>query len=333
MRTILAAITLVFGLAPTVSMVQAADVNIQIGWTPGTSPRFFVARDQQAFQKAGLAPQYSKFITGPTMLAALKGEDIDVAFMTTPPAIFGLAQELDIRVFFIESDASGTQALVSTTQAAMKSLADQKGRVIGVTYGTSAHYALLKSLEKFKLTQADVKILDMQPSAMLPAFINGNIAGAWSWDPWTAKMENEGGMLVGSLTTMQLPMPGVWVVRTKWLSGNKDAVQRFINAMDATTSYMKTHEGEAVSALGKELGVDPDLAKRIYGRIQVPELPAQIKGYVADLGTVETKEQSGMFAHMKDIATFFFDLKRIPVNPNVAIAIDPEPLETYLKTK
>jgi ABC-type nitrate/sulfonate/bicarbonate transport system substrate-binding protein len=328
-------IFLLFGLLLNCSLIShvcaADEPSIRIGWAPGTSPRFFVAHNQQTFQKAGLVPQFSKFITGPTMLAALKGEDIDVAFMTTPPAIFGLAQGLEIQVFFIESDAAGTQALVSTKQAAMKSFADQKAKTIGVTYGTSAHYALLKSLEDVKLTDADITILDMQPTAMLPAFINRNIDGAWSWDPWTAKMENEGGVLVGSLTTMRLPMPGVWVVRTKWLEGNKEAVQRFIKAMDIATGYMRTHEGEAVSALGKELGVDADLAQRIYRRIDVPDLSLQIEGYIAALGTTKTKQQSGMFTHMEDLGKFFFDLKRIPVNPNIAVAIDPEPLETYLK--
>ena len=79
------------------------------------------------FKKVELAAEFTRFTAGPAMLAALKGEDIDITFMTTAPAIFGLSQGLDLKVFFIESDAADTQALVSTKQAAMKSLADQKG--------------------------------------------------------------------------------------------------------------------------------------------------------------------------------------------------------------
>jgi ABC-type nitrate/sulfonate/bicarbonate transport system substrate-binding protein len=123
--------------------VRAADLSIRIGYQPGTAPRFFVARDQQFFQKAELAPDYSKFISGPSMLAALQGENIDVAFMTTPPVVFGLSQGLGIKVFFVESDAAKTQALVSTKDASIKSFADQKGKKIAVTFGTSAHYGLL----------------------------------------------------------------------------------------------------------------------------------------------------------------------------------------------
>jgi taurine transport system substrate-binding protein len=312
--------------------VRAADLPIRIGYQPGTAPRFFVARDQHFFQKAGLAPDYSKFISGPTMLAALKGENIDVAFMTTPPVVFGLSQGIDIRVFFVESEASETQALVSTKDAGMKSFADQKGKKIAVTFGTSAHYGLLKSLEAAKVPGSDVTILNMQPSAMLPAFIKGDVAGAWAWDPWTAKMQHENGMLVGSLGTLHQPMPGVWVVRTKWLTQNGDAVQRFIKALDVVVDYIKSDSADAVKAIEAELGVDYPTAQLIYSRIDVPPLPKQINGYVAAFGTSSTKGGSGMATHMNDLANFFLQQKQIPVKPDVVTAIDPQPLEKYLDT-
>lgn len=313
--------------------VHAADLPIRIGYQPGTAPRFFVARDQQFFQKAGLTPDYSKFISGPTMLAALQGENIDVAFMTTPPVVFGLSQGIDIRVFFVESDAAKTQALVSTSDGGIKSFADQKGKKIAVTFGTSAHYGLLKSLEAAKVPASDVTILNMQPSAMLPAFIKDDVAGAWTWDPWTAKMQHENGTLVGSLGTLDLPMPGVWVVRTKWLAQNGDAIQRFIKALDMAADSMKSNSADAVKAIEAELGVDHDTAQLIYSRIDVPSLPAQINGYIAALGTSNSKGNAGMAAHMNDLANFFLQQKQIPVRPDVVAAIDPQPLEKYLHTQ
>jgi len=107
MRKLLGSIALLLGALGFSPAGLAADMAIRIGYQPGTAPRFFVARDQQFFQKAGLAPDYVKFISGPPMLAALQSEDVDVAFMTTPPAIFALSQGIDVCVFFIESDRPG----------------------------------------------------------------------------------------------------------------------------------------------------------------------------------------------------------------------------------
>jgi taurine transport system substrate-binding protein len=330
MRRLLGLGALFLGVSALMTAGRAADTAIRIGYQPGTSPRFFVARDQQFFEKAGLSPQYAKFISAPPMLAALQGANIDVAFMTTPPVIFALSQGIDVRIFFIESDAAQTQALVSTKTAGIKSLADQKGERIAVTFGTSAHYGLLKSLQANGISDSQVTMLDMQPSAMLPAFINGDIAGAWSWDPWTAKMQDEGGTLVGSLASLHLPMPGVWVVRTDWLARNGEAIQRFIKAMDAASGYMKSHDADAVKALADELGVDPQTAELIFSRIELPPLPDQIHGYVAALGSGSTVASSGMAAHLKDLASFFYGVKKIPTEPDVITAIDPEPLEKYL---
>src|SRR5258706_8784467 len=323
-----AALLLSIGLAA--SSVRADDIKVKVGFQPGTAPRFFVARDQNMFKKAEIAAEFIRFTAGPAMLAALKGEDIDIAFMTTAPAIFGLSQGLDLKGFFIESDAADTQALVSTKQAAMKTLADQKGRRIGVTFGTSPHYALLKSLQQVKLAPDAVKILDMQPSAMLPAFVKGDIDGAWSWDPWTAKMESEGGHIVGSLGSMRLPLAGVWVARGKWLAANELAVQRFIKAMDQTTELLKTNEKAAIAAISDALGTDAKDAARIYKRIEIPPLKSQLQGYIASLGTSKTKAQSGMATHMGDLADFFFAETRIPMRPNVVDAIEPGPVERYL---
>lgn len=330
MKRICGLIAVLVAAIMSLSAVRAADLPIRIGYQPGTAPRFFVARDQQCFQKAGLAPDYSKFISGPTMLAALQGENIDVAFMTTPPVVFGLSQGIGIKVFFVESDAAKTQALVSTKDGDIKSFAGQKGKKIAVTFGTSAHYGLLKSLEAAKIPESDVTILNMQPSAMLPAFIKDDVAGAWSWDPWTAKMQHENGTLVGSLATLHLPMPGVWVVRTKWLAQNGDAIQRFIKSLDMAASYMKSNPADAVKALETELGVDQATAQVIFSRIDVPSLPKQISGYVAALGTSKNKGDSGMAAHMNDLASFFIQQKQITTKPDVVAAIDPQPLEKYL---
>jgi ABC-type nitrate/sulfonate/bicarbonate transport system substrate-binding protein len=333
MRSRFTTAALLVGLNLIVNSAQAQETKINIGYQPGTSPRFFVAQNQKMFEKVGLDPNYVKFNTGPAMLAALKGNDIDVAYMTTAPVIFGLSQGLDLKIFFIESDSAATQALVTTTDAAIKSLVDQKGRRIGVTFGSSAHYALLKSLQEVNLAADSVNILDMQPSAMLPAFIRNDVDGAWSWDPWTAKMESEGGHIVGSLSTMRLPMPGVWVARAEWLHSNEQGIQEFIKAMDLTTDLLRTNEKDAITAIANTLGVDESVGARIYHRIEIPPLDAEIKGYSAALGTTSTKESSGMISHLNDLANFFYGRNQIPTRPDVIDAVDPGPLERYLAAK
>src|SRR5262245_57680113 len=92
-RTIAAAAALLLAVLIFSPAADAADsAAIRVGYQPGTAPRFFVAREKKMLEKAGLQPEYLKFIVGPPRHAALQGENIDVAFMTTAPAIFALSR-------------------------------------------------------------------------------------------------------------------------------------------------------------------------------------------------------------------------------------------------
>src|SRR5687768_9766643 len=71
---------------------------IRIGWQPSGEFRFFVAQELQLFEKAGLKPEFIKFVAGPPTLAAVKSADIDVTFFGSAPAIAGLAQGIDYKI-------------------------------------------------------------------------------------------------------------------------------------------------------------------------------------------------------------------------------------------
>jgi hypothetical protein len=146
-------------------------------------------------------------------------------------------------------------------------------------------------------------------------------------------MESENGRIVGSLGTMHLPMPGVWVARGEWLSSKEAYVQKFIKAMDLTTDLLKTDQRGAIAAIADALEIDQIVAARIYNRIEIPSLTSEIQGYKAALGTTGTKTSSGMASHMKELTEFFYTRKQIPVKPDVTNAIDPGPLENYLSAK
>ena len=55
-KIIYTAAALLLACVASVSVAKAADTGIRIGFQPGTAPRFFVARNQMMFEKAGLAP-------------------------------------------------------------------------------------------------------------------------------------------------------------------------------------------------------------------------------------------------------------------------------------
>ena len=55
----------------------------------------FAAIDLKLFEKVGLAPEYTPFEAGPTIIAAAMNKSIDVAIVKAAPFLEGLSQGVD----------------------------------------------------------------------------------------------------------------------------------------------------------------------------------------------------------------------------------------------
>jgi hypothetical protein len=97
-------------------LYKAADTGIRIGLA-GTALGFCRAQSEDV-RKGRVTPEFLKFISGPPMLAAPQGENIDVAFMTVAPAIFALSQAQTSGLFTNRFRLH--QALISTKEAARR---------------------------------------------------------------------------------------------------------------------------------------------------------------------------------------------------------------------
>src|SRR5690348_15410701 len=92
---------------------QGSPERIRIGWQPALSQGTYVAMLQKIYEQQGLAPEHIKFEAGPPMFAALSSGDLDVAYMSVYPVIFGLAQGLDIKIFVVPEESATGNGLVA----------------------------------------------------------------------------------------------------------------------------------------------------------------------------------------------------------------------------
>src|SRR4051795_1618466 len=92
-----------FSVGGLLKPANAETNEIRIGWQPAAFFEFFYAQQEKLFEKAGLKPTFIKFTSGPSMLAAMKAGDLDIAFGGMPPFIAGIAEGIDISIFcFLE---------------------------------------------------------------------------------------------------------------------------------------------------------------------------------------------------------------------------------------
>jgi len=309
---------------------QQAPMPVKIAYQPSFVPQLYVARELKLFEKAGLAPEYIKFLTGPTMLSALKAGSADIGYLSTIPMLAGLAQGLDVKVILISHDEVNGSGFVVQKDSGIQRLPDLRGKKIGLARGTGPYYCLKKALQKANLTDRDVTILDMAPPTWLPAFLHRNVDGLAIWAPWIYRVEAEGGMIVLRCKDAGInSMPVPFVARTEFLQKNPEAVQRFIHGFVLADKAMRQNPGVGVRVVSEAVEVPVQIARSMWADLIVPTVeqtvdPKQPYNIVGEGGTVQV---------MKDQAAFLLAEGFINTLPDATKAVDPAPLLRYLQNR
>jgi ABC-type nitrate/sulfonate/bicarbonate transport system substrate-binding protein len=129
------------------------------------------------------------FSKGQDMVPGMKRGDIDIALVGDLPALV-MASEVDMVIAGLVKLGSG--GIVSHKRN--RTLADLRGKLIGVPQGANVYYGLLIALETAGMTERDVEVVFMEPDELLPALLSEQIEAMSIWPPLldAALMDNPG---------------------------------------------------------------------------------------------------------------------------------------------
>lgn len=74
----------------------------------------------------------------------------------------------------------------------INSIADLKGKTVGVSINQTSHYLLMQALETAGLTDADVDLVNMTSSDAGVSFISGDLDAAVTWEPYLSNAVEQG---------------------------------------------------------------------------------------------------------------------------------------------
>lgn len=128
----------------------------------------------QELQSLGITEvQFVPFDGGPALNEALSSNQLDLGLYGDTPALVGRSAGLPTKL--INQTRVGQDAWLLTKQDELESVADLKGRKVGVAKGTYLHRYLMGLLEQNGLTQS-VTIVQMKPADARVALERGDIA-------------------------------------------------------------------------------------------------------------------------------------------------------------
>ena len=177
-----------FGVAIVSATALAAPVaELRVGYQK-SSVNLLIARRLGLVEHRlpGLSVRWVEFSAGPQLLEALGAGSLDFGMTGDTPPIFAQAAGRDVLYVGRETPKPRSSAILVPPDSTIGSLAGLRGKRVAFQKGSSAHYLVLRALEK-----AGLRLSDIQPMYLAPAdaraALERHSVDAWAiWDPYWA---------------------------------------------------------------------------------------------------------------------------------------------------
>lgn len=167
-----------------------APEQLRIGYQKSAA-NLVIVKQQGALEKRLPSTRVSwvEFPAGPQLLEALSVGSLEFGLTGDAPPVFAQAAGKNLVYVGAEPAKPDSSAILVLRNSPIRTLAELKGKKIGVQKGSSAHYLLVRALAKANLQWSDIQPIYLAPADARAAFERGSV-DAWAiWDPFYAATE------------------------------------------------------------------------------------------------------------------------------------------------
>lgn len=268
-RRLLAALG--FGLALAAQPSAATEDVLRIGYQKSSSI-LIILKGQGTLEKAlaplGVKVQWHEFSSGLPLLEGVNVGSIDLsADVAETVPLFAQAAGAKLTYLAQETPSPSAQAIVVPKDSPIRTVADLKGRKVGVAKAAGAHNLLLQSLEKSGLRFTDVEAAYLQPADGRAAFEKGAI-DAWAiWDPFLATVQaKSGARIVADGSYADVGYRRFYLASTPYAQRRPDVLQKVFEQLRETGEWIKKNPKDAAQVHAPLIGLDPATVEVANGR-------------------------------------------------------------------
>jgi NitT/TauT family transport system substrate-binding protein len=150
-------------------------------------------------------------------------------------------------------DSNGGDGIVA--QKDIKTIADLKGKRVGVSEGSVSDFYLNVLLTKAGLKESDLQTVNMTAADAGGAFVAKRVDAAVTWEPWLSrgKATDFGHLLTDSSKTPGL-ITDVLIVKSDWANAHQKDVAAIVKSWDEAVAYYEAHPDESIAIMAKGVG-------------------------------------------------------------------------------
>jgi NitT/TauT family transport system substrate-binding protein len=213
-----------------------------------------IATDQNLWAAQGLTPDLKVFTNGPIQIQAFGSGSLDFGYVG--PGALWLPASGRAKVIAINNLGQADRVIA---QAGFKTMADLKGKKVGVPEGTSGDMLLRLALQRASMTVDDVEFIRMDPSTVVAAFASRQIDAAGIWYPLVGVIKDRVPDLVELAANgdffPKIAFPTAFVARNDVAD---DLARKVIAVLKAANAYRAANLDQAIAITAKFIGIGAD---------------------------------------------------------------------------
>ncbi|MCX9012390.1 MAG: NrtA/SsuA/CpmA family ABC transporter substrate-binding protein [Candidatus Methanoperedens sp.] len=243
--------------------------SINIGTVPtAASALIYIAQDQHFFAANGLDVNIKDYNTGAATTEALLKGETDIAWVAEFPFVRRAFTKEEISIITVVGRFS-EQYLFGRKDRGINTIADLKGKKIGIPRNTIAEFYLGRFLELHGMTAQDVTVVDIPAQESVDAIVSGRVDGVIVWEPYSSKIRVQLADKVVALP-VQNNQPGYGVVagRNNWIADHPEVVNRFLKSLAQAEDYLIRNPAQAKTIVRKQLNYDDIFTEIIWSENQ-----------------------------------------------------------------
>ena len=203
---------------------------IKLGFSawPGWFP-WQVAKEAGIFDKAGVKVDLVWFESYTDSINALSAGKLDANSQTLNDTLSSVAAGAKQTIVLVNDNSTGNDQVI--VAPGINSVADLKGKKVGLEAGVVDHYLLALGLQKAGLTLKDVEIVNLETGAAAAAFAAGQLDAVGAFAPFTTQaLKRPGSHALFTSKDFPGSIPDHLVITGDLLKTRSADAQKLVNA-------------------------------------------------------------------------------------------------------
>lgn len=221
----------------------------------------------EAMKEIGVDVVWTDFESGPPMNESFAAGQQDIGVIGDVPAVSAVAAGQN-NVYIAAAEGGPAYGMLVADNAGIESVADLKGRKIGLTIGSTAQNLTEKLLSAAGLDyNTDVEVINISTGDAQVVLTNGNVDAVVIWEPNVSRLDAMDGIhLLTDGGDVGFPGMNVVFARKEFVDANPDIVKVYLEQYWRATKAFESDPDAYAELTSEYFNLDPELIKQAAGK-------------------------------------------------------------------